>query len=150
VSLAEGGAALREVALGQRLQELRAPGGYAVVDDAYNASPESMLAAFDTIAERAHAGRLLAVLGEMRELGALAEEAHREVGKRAAEIFDAVCVIDVGYGRVLAEAANGSLVRDKQAAARWVREQAAPGSLVLVKASHGLALDELVRDLAAA
>ena len=150
VSLREGAEALQQVEVGQRLQEIRTRAGYAVVDDAYNASPESMLAAFDTIAERPRAGRLLAVLGEMRELGALAEEAHREVGKRAAEIFDAVCVIDVGYGRVLAEAANGSLVPDKQAAASWVRMQAAPGSLVLVKASHGLALDELVRDLVAA
>src|SRR5919204_1026622 len=137
IPLAEGGAALREVALGQRLQELRAPAGYAVVDDAYNASPESMLAAFETIAERPRTGPLLAVLGEMRELGELADEAHRRVGRRAAEVFDHVCVIDVGFGRVLAEAAQATLVPDKKAAARWVREEAVAGAVVLVKASHG-------------
>jgi UDP-N-acetylmuramoyl-tripeptide--D-alanyl-D-alanine ligase len=147
LSLRDGAEALSHVEVGQRLQEMRTPAGYVIVDDAYNASPESMLAAFDTIAERPHAGPLLAVLGEMRELGALAEDAHRRVGRRAAEVFDRVCVIDVGYGRLMAEAADADLVPDKQAAAGWVREHAKPGSLVLVKASHGLALDELVRDL---
>jgi UDP-N-acetylmuramoyl-tripeptide--D-alanyl-D-alanine ligase len=150
VSLRDGADALSKVEVGQRLQEVRTPAGYVIVDDAYNASPESMLAAFETIAERQHGGPLLAVLGEMRELGALAEEAHRRVGRRAAEVFDRVCVVDVGYGRVMAESADAELVPDKQAAARWVREHAEPGSLVLVKASHGLALDELVRDLLAA
>jgi UDP-N-acetylmuramyl pentapeptide synthase len=86
----------------------------------------------------------------MRELGGLAEDAHRRVGGRAAEVFDRVCVIDVGFGRVMADAANAELVPDKTAAAAWVRGHAEPGSLVLVKASHGLALDELVRDLVAA
>jgi UDP-N-acetylmuramoyl-tripeptide--D-alanyl-D-alanine ligase len=147
VPLRDGAEALSQVEVGQRLQEIRTPAGYVIVDDAYNASPESMLAAFDTIAERPHARPLLAVLGEMRELGALADDAHRRVGRRAAEVFDRICVIDVGYGRLMAEAADADLVADKQAAARWVREHAEPGSLVLVKASHGLALDELVRDL---
>jgi UDP-N-acetylmuramoyl-tripeptide--D-alanyl-D-alanine ligase len=149
IPVGEGAVTLREVELGQRLQEVRAPGGYIVVDDAYNASPESMLAAFETIAERPRSGPLLAVLGEMRELGALAEEAHRRVGRSAAEVFDQVCVIDVGFGAVLAEAAHASLVPDKVAAAAWVREHATAGSLVLVKASHGLALDEVVRALVA-
>jgi UDP-N-acetylmuramoyl-tripeptide--D-alanyl-D-alanine ligase len=150
VPLATGAPALAGVAVRQRLHELRAPEGYTVVDDSYNASPESMLAAFEAVQERPHHGRLLAVLGEMRELGALAEEAHHRVGRRAAEVFDAVCVIDVGLGRLIAAEAGASLVATKAEAASWVRENATPGSLVLVKASHGVALDELVRDLVAA
>ena len=150
VPLRQGAAALSQVVVGQRLEELRTAAGFVVVDDAYNASPESMLAAFETVAELPRTGLLLAVLGEMRELGTLAEEAHRRVGRKAAEVFDRVCVIDVGFGRLLAEAAGATLVADKQAAAGWVREQAGPGSLVLVKASPGLALDELVRELVAA
>jgi UDP-N-acetylmuramoyl-tripeptide--D-alanyl-D-alanine ligase len=139
--------ALADVAVGQRLQEVEAAAGFTIVDDSYNASPESMLAAFETIAERPRRGRLLAVLGEMRELGALSEEAHRRVGRRAGEVFDEVCVLDVGFGKVLVEAAGATLVATKADAARWVRERATPGSLVLVKASHGVALDDLVREL---
>jgi UDP-N-acetylmuramoyl-tripeptide--D-alanyl-D-alanine ligase len=150
VPLEEAAEALARVEVGQRLQEMRTTAGYTVVDDSYNASPESMLAAFEAVAERPRKGRLLAVLGEMRELGSLAEEAHRRVGRRAAEIFDDICVIDVGFGRLLAEEARATLVPDKPAAARWVRDTATPGSLVLVKASHGVALDELVRELCAA
>jgi len=144
---AEAASALSEVSIGGRLAELEAPGGYTLVDDSYNASPESMFAAFETVAERPHEGRLLAVLGEMRELGPAADQAHREVGARAREVFDAVCVIDVGRGALLAESSRGELVPDRVAALSWVRGQACPGDTVLVKASHGVRLDELVAEL---
>jgi UDP-N-acetylmuramyl pentapeptide synthase len=86
----------------------------------------------------------------MRELGPLAEQSHRIVGERAREVFDGVAVVDVGHGRVLAEAASAELVADRGAAAAWVRGHAASGDVVLVKASHGVRLDELVRELTAA
>jgi UDP-N-acetylmuramoyl-tripeptide--D-alanyl-D-alanine ligase len=139
--------ALAEVEIDRRLQSLPAPAGFSIVDDAYNASPESMLAAFDALSERPHAGRLLAVLGEMRELGPLAREAHQRVGARAREVFDELCVVDVGNGRLLAEAAGGELVADQPAAVRWVRARAGAGDVVLVKASHGVALEEVVEEL---
>jgi UDP-N-acetylmuramoyl-tripeptide--D-alanyl-D-alanine ligase len=147
VTLADGAAALAGVKVAHRLQERTAPTGFVVVDDAYNASPESMLAAFDTLLERPNGGRLLAVLGEMRELGPLAAEAHRAVGRRAAQVFERLAVVDVGQGRTLAEAAGAQLVPDRAAAADWVRATARPGDRVLVKASHGVALHELVEEL---
>ncbi|TMC14714.1 MAG: UDP-N-acetylmuramoyl-tripeptide--D-alanyl-D-alanine ligase [Chloroflexi bacterium] len=147
VPLEVGARILGEVAVDRRLQSLQAPGGFWVVDDAYNASPESMLAAFDAVAEHSRQGRLLAVLGEMRELGPLAVEAHQEVGRRARDVFDRLCVLDLGNGRVLAEAAGADLVPDKAAAVRWVRERAGEGDLVLVKASHGVALEDVVSEL---
>jgi UDP-N-acetylmuramoyl-tripeptide--D-alanyl-D-alanine ligase len=150
VPLAAGAQALAEVQVEHRLQELATPAGFTLVDDAYNASPESMLAAFDTVAEGPRTGRLLAVLGEMRELGSLSEEAHRRVGERAAETFDAVVVVDGENARPLAEAAGAQVVPDRQAAAEWVRQNAQPGDRVLVKASHGVRLDELVRELTTA
>ena len=133
-----------------RLQEVSTPAGYTIIDDAYNASPESMLAAFETVAAGPKGGRLLAVLGEMRELGSLSDEAHRRVGLRAAEIFDAICVVQGDHARMLAEASGAELVPDRAAAAEWVRRTAAPGDRVLVKASHGVRLDELVKELTAA
>ena len=147
VPLANAAAALAGVTVLQRLAELSAPGGFTVVDDSYNASPESMLAAFATVAERPHSGRLLAVLGEMRELGPIADQAHREVGRRAGQVFDAVCVVDVGRGALLAEAAGGELAANREAALAWVRAEARPGDTVLVKASHGVHLEELVMRL---
>jgi UDP-N-acetylmuramoyl-tripeptide--D-alanyl-D-alanine ligase len=147
VPLSVGAAALADVAVEHRLQELRTPAGYSIVDDAYNASPESMLAAFESLHENSHRGRLLAVLGEMRELGGLAEESHRQVGRKAAEAFDAVCVVESKLGRILAESAGGELVPDRAAAIQWVRRNAKPGDRVLVKASHGVRLEEVVREL---
>jgi UDP-N-acetylmuramoyl-tripeptide--D-alanyl-D-alanine ligase len=147
VPLAEGAAMLAGVGVEHRLQEHRLPGGCTLIDDAYNASPESMLAAFEAIAERPRRGRLLALLGPMAELGHLSAEAHREVGRRAGALFDRVAVLDSGDGRLLAEAARGELLGDRLEALRWLREAVRPGDLVLVKGSHGAALHEVVNDL---
>jgi UDP-N-acetylmuramoyl-tripeptide--D-alanyl-D-alanine ligase len=147
IPLAAAAEALATVSVERRLQSLRAQAGFEVVDDAYNASPESMLAAFEAVSERPRKGRLLAVLGEMRELGPLADDAHRRIGARAREVFDAICVVDVGWGRLLAEAAGADLVPDKAAAVGWVRAAAREGDVVLVKASHGVALEEVVAQL---
>ncbi len=147
VPLADGAKALAGVAVGHRLQEIALAAGYSVVDDSYNASPESMLAAFATMEERPRQGRLVALLGEMRELGALADESHRRVGLRAAEVFDVVGVVDSPNGRILATAAGAQIVPGKEAAADWVRANALAGDRVLIKGSHGLQLDEVVDEL---
>ena len=147
VPLLQGAEALEQVAVEHRLEDLPTAGGYSIVDDTYNASPESMIAAFEALAETPRRGRLLAVLGQMGELGALADEAHRRVGRRAAEVFDAVCVVDGDRARILAEAAGAELVADRPAAVQWVRLNAREGDRVLIKASHGIRLDEVVREL---
>jgi UDP-N-acetylmuramoyl-tripeptide--D-alanyl-D-alanine ligase len=147
VPLEDGAQALHQVTVEHRLEDLEVAGGYSIVDDAYNASPESMLAAFEALAESPRRGRLLAVLGQMAELGSLSEESHRHVGRRAAEVFDAVCVVDGERARVLAESAGAELVPDRPAAAEWVRRNAREGDRVLVKASHGVGLDQVVKEL---
>ena len=147
VGLTEAAAALSGVEATHRLQRRPTQGGWTLVDDSYNASPESMRAAFSTLRGMDRRGRLLAVLGEMRELGPDAEEQHREIGREAAALFDAVAVLEVGLGRTLALAAGAEVVADREAAAIWVRANARPGDLVLVKASHGVALDELAEAL---
>ncbi len=144
VPVEAGAEALADVVVEHRLQEVQAAAGFTVIDDAYNASPESMLAAFDAVAEAAarvpRRGRLLAVLGEMRELGTLSEESHRRIGQRAAEVFDAVCVVDGERARIMAQAAGAELVPDREGAAGWVRRNATEGDRVLVKGSHGVRL----------
>jgi UDP-N-acetylmuramyl pentapeptide synthase len=86
----------------------------------------------------------------MRELGSLSEESHRRVGRRAADVFDAVCVVDGERARPMAQAAGAELVPDRAGALEWVRRNAADGDRVLIKASHGVRLDELVKELTAA
>ena len=135
------------MAVPHRLQERETSNGVVIIDDAYNASPESMLAAFETLAERPRKGRLFAVLGAMGELGSLAVESHRRVGRRAAEVFDAVAVLDSELGRVLADASDAHLVPDKEAAVTWVKNSARRGDRVLIKASHSAGLDEVVKEL---
>jgi len=132
-----------------RLQPRRTRAGFVILDDAYNASPESMLAAFETLAERPRTGRLLALLGEMRELGQLAPAAHEEVGRRAAQVFDRVAVVDSGYGELLARSAGAELLADRAAGTAWIRRHARAGDTVLIKASHGVALDQVVAELLA-
>src|SRR2546428_5549086 len=112
VSVEAGSNSLAGVKVEHRLEEIPTPGGYSIIDDAYNASPESMIAAFDALAESRRAGRLLAVLGEMRELGSLSEESHRRVGERAAEVFDAVCVVGGERAKPMAQAARAELRPD--------------------------------------
>jgi UDP-N-acetylmuramoyl-tripeptide--D-alanyl-D-alanine ligase len=147
VSLGDGASALADVAVPHRLQEHETSKGVVIVDDAYNASPESMLAAFETLAERPGKGRLLAVLGAMGELGALADESHRRVGRRAAEVFDAVAVLDSEMGRVLADVSGAHLLPDRESAVIWVKNNAKRGDRVLIKASHSAGLDEVVQEL---
>ncbi len=147
VPLKDGAQALAEVTVEHRLEELKTAAGYSIVDDAYNASPESMLAAFEAMAESPRRGRLLAVLGQMAELGEFSEESHRRVGSRAAEVFDAVCVLDGERARVLAESAGAELVSSRPAARDWVRRNAREGDRVLIKGSHSTHLDEVVREL---
>ena len=150
VPLNDGIPALADVSVEHRLEEFTTAEGFIVVDDAYNASPESMLAAFATMEERPHDGRLLAVLGHMGELGDAAGDAHRHIGEVAARTFDAVAVVDTPLGRVLAEAARADLVPDNGAAIAWVREHAREGDRVLIKGSHGRHLEEVVGGLTSA
>jgi UDP-N-acetylmuramoyl-tripeptide--D-alanyl-D-alanine ligase len=144
VGLEEGAAALANVAVPHRLQEHKTSKGVVIVDDAYNASPESMLAAFETLVERPRQGRLFAVLGAMAELGALANDSHQRVGRRAAEVFDAVAVLDSEQGRVLADAAGAHLVPDREAAVMWVKNNARRGDSVLVKGSRSAGMERLL------
>ena len=147
VALADGAPALAAVSVEHRLHEIPTAAGFTIVDDAYNASPESMLAAFATMAERTRSGRLLAVLGHMGELGDMAGDAHRHIGQVAAATFDAIAVVDTPLGRTMAEAAHAEVVPDNAAAAAWVRAHAREGDRVLVKASRSRRLDEVVTEL---
>ncbi|HLB26052.1 MAG TPA: UDP-N-acetylmuramoyl-tripeptide--D-alanyl-D-alanine ligase [Dehalococcoidia bacterium] len=141
--------ALRQARPELRLRVRPASGGATILDDSYNASPQSMLAALDLLAELP--GRRIAVLGEMRELGAAEEEGHRRVGERAAACADLVLVVGE-RARPLYEAAAtaGSEARFFNApedALPVLRDELKPGDHVLIKASRAVALETLVEAL---
>lgn len=127
-----------------RLSVHRARCGATILDDTYNASPSSMMAALDLLAELP--GRRIAVLGDMRELGALEEEGHRSVGERAAEVAQLIYVVG-DLGRLTGEAARlaghdgVSFWSSKEEAAQDLRQRLEPGDVVLLKASRAMALE---------
>lgn len=136
--------------------------GVLVVNDAYNANPESMRAALDTVdgvlAERSATGATgWAVLGDMLELGSSAAAEHRALGGYAAQCGVTRVVAVGAYAEEIAAgaAATGTAVTvevaaDRDDAVRRVLAGLAPGDVVLVKASRGLALDTVATALAAA
>jgi len=128
------------------LVTIEVDGGQAVVlNDAYNANPDSMRAAFDTVV--AMPGRHIAVLGKMHELGAFEAEAHRDAGATAASM--GFTVLAVGDDPGIAEGAGEgtATVADAATAVEWLRKMMAPGDVVLVKASRAAGLEAVVTGL---
>jgi UDP-N-acetylmuramoyl-tripeptide--D-alanyl-D-alanine ligase len=129
--------------------QLRAAGGVTIVDDSYNASPGSVIAALDLLGGLP--GRRIAVLGEMLELGDDHVAGHRRVGAAASGVVDRLVVVGEGANGI-AEGTSAPVdrVADRGAARERLLEILEPGDVVLVKASRGIALDVLVDELVAA
>ncbi len=128
-------------------------GALTILDDSYNANPQSMRAALEVLA---HSGgtRRVAILGDMFELGALGPELHRSVGEFAGQVggIDALLAIgDLAWN--IYDAASQSDIPDvfyapnKEEALALLPGLVQPGGVVLVKASRGMAFEELTRAL---
>ncbi|MBI2246137.1 MAG: UDP-N-acetylmuramoyl-tripeptide--D-alanyl-D-alanine ligase [Nocardioides sp.] len=127
--------------------------GLIVVNDAYNANPASVVAALESLAvigRRRHR-RTVAVLGEMLELGRESFDGHVRVGRAAARLgTDIVVVVGAAAGGIVegleavaAWRGEGVVAEEVEEALEWVRENVLSGDVVLVKASHGVALWEV-------
>jgi UDP-N-acetylmuramoyl-tripeptide--D-alanyl-D-alanine ligase len=151
-ALSEAGAASR-----WRMEPHERPDGVLVLNDAYNANPDSMRAALETTASivRSRRGRGVAVLGPMRELGPASAEAHHEVGGWAvAHGIDTVVVVGEDARHILsgAEAAGvgeAVLVPDGPSAVEWLDKRLRAGDVVLVKASRADGLERVAHALTA-
>jgi UDP-N-acetylmuramoyl-tripeptide--D-alanyl-D-alanine ligase len=153
------GLSLEEIAAGLAIgwsaphrAQLVTAGGVTLVDDSYNASPRSVVAALDLLAGLP--GRRGAVLGEMLELGEASEDGHRIVGEAAARTVDWLVVV----GRDAAPIAEGALdagmdpariatAPDADAVLATLPPRLRSGDVVLIKASRGIGLDRLVDGL---
>ncbi|MGH2357839.1 MAG: UDP-N-acetylmuramoyl-tripeptide--D-alanyl-D-alanine ligase [Candidatus Limnocylindria bacterium] len=136
-----------------RMSLAQSADGANIVDDTYNASPVSVAAALDFLAETpvGTGGRRLAVLGDMLELGPDEERLHRQIGAKAAGIVDALVTVGERGGWIADAARAAGLARvtetlDAEEAAAAVERDLAPGGgdLVLVKASRGIGLERTV------
>jgi len=158
------GASMEQVADGLRAaepsgrwrMEVRvADAGFTVVNDAYNANPESMRAALKALAAMAAGRRTWAVLGEMRELGDASVDEHDAIGRLAVrlDISRLVCVGEGTRVMHLGASNEGSWgeesihVPDIDAAIALLREQVRPDDVVLVKASRSIGLERVAEAL---
>ncbi len=123
-----------------------------ILDDTYNASPDSTMAALNLLAELP--GRKIAVLGDMLELGSFELSGHQLVGRRAADIVSMLIVIG-SRGQLIGEAAlqagmetdRVAMVRKNQEAIDILRKALQPEDAVLVKGSRGMRMEEIVAAL---
>ncbi len=140
---------LRHTAVQLRLVTVPGPKNSLIIDDTYNASPDSVLAALNLMHDLD--GRSVAVLGDMLELGYLEEEGHRQVGRRAAEV--AKLLVTVGQrARWIGEEAIASglpkdkvvMVDDAVTAVSTLEELIEENDTVLVKGSLGMRMDHII------
>jgi UDP-N-acetylmuramoyl-tripeptide--D-alanyl-D-alanine ligase len=157
VALGEAGSLSR-----WRMELTDRPDGVTVINDAYNANPESMRAALRALAAIGGRGpgarRTWAVLGEMRELGEDSLAEHDAVGRLAVRLDiatlvavggrDAACM-ELGARNEGSWGEESVLVSDVDAAIALLREQVAPGDVVLVKASRSVGLERVAEALLA-
>ena len=133
------------------MEVVRTAGGTLILNDAYNANPESMNAGLETLVAVARA-RSIAVLGPMLELGAESEAQHERIGQRARELgVDRVVVVGE-IARPIARAAGdiAEYCESTDVAIDTLLASLQPADTLLVKASRSITLENLVAALMSA
>jgi UDP-N-acetylmuramoyl-tripeptide--D-alanyl-D-alanine ligase len=154
LSLEEAAAGLVSAPLTKARLQIKEINGVQFLDDSYNANPDSMKAALQTLVELDSDGKRIAVLGEMRELGKETQRGHEEVGEAAAS-FGIDQLIGIGeMGEVMAKAAKkaglekSSTVGSTSEAAELLSDIAEPGDLILIKGSRLARTEEVIEKFA--
>ncbi len=152
MDVAEMISGLQDPSIQVRLLFVPGPKGSQLIDDTYNASSPSVLSALGVLKE-VPANRRIAVLGEMRELGDLAEQEHILVGERAGDVVD-VLVTFGDYAPIIADAAravagdrveiHSYLERERDQIIRFLENELQEGDVVLLKGSRGLKMENIV------
>ena len=126
--------------------------GITVIEDCYNASPDSVQAALDTLKRMPCQGKRIAVLGDMLELGTISRQAHTKCGALAAHNADFL----LAYGPMAAQYVQGAAAEglkearhfdDKESLAETLLSVLEKGDVVLFKASRGMQLEEVLKTL---
>lgn len=135
-----------------RLVAVRSKTGALILDDTYNASPQSMLAALNLLDELD--GRKIAVLGDMLELGQYERQGHELVGLRAAQVVDILLTLG-SRAQITADAAQKAGLQksciqkfeESEPIISWLNNNLAGNDTLLIKGSHGLRMDRIVNAL---
>ncbi len=146
---------LQQLDVQLRLLAARGLNGATLLDDTYNASPASTMAALNLLADLPVVnGRRIAVLGDMLELGSYEEEGHRKVGVRAADVVDYLITVGLRARLIAEEALAAGLAPAKvlaldsaEPALAKLRSIMGPGDVVLVKGSRAVRMDEIATAL---
>jgi UDP-N-acetylmuramoyl-tripeptide--D-alanyl-D-alanine ligase len=155
IAPAEIAAALSSAAVTKGRLQVKRWRGVVFLDDSYNANPDSMRAGIKTLAGMKVAGRRVAVLGRMGELGPLAEQGHREVGEFAAQAgVDAVFTVGT-EAALINKAAQGGVGESKNFAshdecAAHLRQWLKDGDAVLLKGSRSAGMEQVFIQLESA
>ncbi len=130
-------------------QEIYEAGGYTIIQDCYNAGPESMAASLAVLGKRA--GRRIAVLGDMLELGVCTQAEHYRVGRIAAGKCDLLLALGKNAGRVVNGAITGGMrpldamaFDNAQDLIDALRARAKPGDILLFKGSRGMKMEQVL------
>jgi UDP-N-acetylmuramoyl-tripeptide--D-alanyl-D-alanine ligase len=151
-------AGLESSALTKGRLQFRTVAGLSILDDTYNCSPDSAVAALDTLAALDCQGRRVAVFGRMAELGDYTREGHLAVGAHVhAAGIPLLCIVGTNDAPLIAEgflAAGGSAgavhqFPDAASCADFLRATAAPQDLILIKGSRSSAMEKVIESLAA-
>lgn len=137
-----------------RMRIVRLANDSLLIDDSYNSNPLSVGAALSVLNELPGAGRKIAVLGDMLELGTDASELHREVGREAGERTDLLFAYGEYADRMIGGAVERGMAEDRALAApdhgmiiNWLKHHLHAGDRVLVKGSRGMQMDRICREL---
>jgi len=133
-----------------RLVAVRSINGALLLDDTYNASPESMLAALNLLGEIG-GKRKIAILGDMLELGQYEKQSHQMIGMRAAQLVDVLITLGP-RAHMYADAARRAGARapriiefdESDEVVSWLLENLTETDVALLKGSHGLRMDRIV------
>ena len=154
LSLEEAALGLTSAALTKGRLQVRRVGELQVIDDSYNANPDSMTAALNTLAALPTSGRRIALLGRMGELGAESEAGHRRVGCAAADAgFDYVLTVGdeaaiIGRSATAAGVPHVRAFPTTDEAALFLHDLAEIDDLILVKGSRSAGMERVISRLA--
>lgn len=128
-----------------------------IIDESYNASPQSMEAALKNLKNMAGAGRSIAVLGDMLELGPISRDAHLEVGKKLSELrinylFTVGCrAKDIARGARESGMSKDRIYEfsDNLSLGKFLQEKLEEGDMVLIKGSQGARMEKIIKEIMA-
>jgi UDP-N-acetylmuramoyl-tripeptide--D-alanyl-D-alanine ligase len=139
--------ALQQFRASSKRMEVLQIGGLHVLNDTYNANGDSAIAGLQTLAATAATGKRIAVFGDMLELGELSAAEHTRVGAMAAALHIDYVLTFGTWAKHISRAANGCQTihyDQKNILAEYLAELVAPGDVILIKGSRGMAMEDIL------